>query len=471
MKLPIEFFASLPFPPSTPTAPPTNCWTAPLSPARLIGHALDAGYGAPADLLGPGHTAMPLELQQFMTLRMRSAWKLLKKRAAGYAAHAFVSALDATDKGDASTILGSICARAAIERWLQSQTPKQEILRFWHYSVYTSKSVGRQAIALTWGGGKSAPDFLVCAKATTGLQHWYALEAKGTLGPRDWSAIQEGLNQAQLVCAIQVFPEGDTHIPTKAFCSQAHLHGTPPTLLRATLVDPPPADDALSLQLCEPIGVLRQLARGVAQWAVVTDNATVTEDGRHHWARLARGVGLGAPLELGVLSTVYEASDAIGVVLRAFDWLADALLDPFLARSAQNSNRLDWSAALAGAVAQAPFTTSQLDANARRLATDLLDALRIPQMAAPIDWGEAMSQLMNARVRISLTDTEPSSVVEFANSLDQQSEPSRVLRAVTERLTDRSSDSEVQVLLNGLAIRQRPESLLLETIGWPAVPG
>ena len=469
MKLPIHFFASLPVPPSIPAAPPTNSWTAPLSPAQLVGHALDAGYGAPADLLGPGHTAMPLELQQFMTLRMRSAWKLLKKRAAGYEAHSFVSMLDATDKGDASTILGSICARAAIEKWLQSQTPKQKILRFWHYSVYTSKSVGRQAAALTWNGGQSAPDFLVCAKPATGPQKWYALEAKGMLGPRDWSAIQNGLNQAQLVCAIQVFPAGGTHFPTKAFCAQAHLSHS---LLMATLVDPPPADDALSLQLCEPLGVLRHLARGVVQWAALTDDRTITEDGQVHWARLARGVGVGAPLEVGVLSTVYEASETIGVVLRAFDWLVDGLLDPFLARLAQNSNRPDWGAALAGVVAtQAPFATSQLDANARRLVADLVEALRRSQLGAPTSWGEAMSQLVNARVRISSTDDEPSSVVEFANRLDQQSEPSRVLKAVTERLTDRPANREVQVLLNGLAIRQRPEPQRLVATERPVVRG
>jgi hypothetical protein len=459
MKLPIDFIDELPASLGIPVPPAPPWRTASLTPAQLLGHALDAGYGAPTHLLGVGTKAMPTELRQFMTLRMRSAWKLLKKRTSGYEAHAFVSGLDATDKGDASTILGSICARAAIEEWLNSQIPKQKLLRFWHYSVYTQKLVGKRVASLTWGGGKSAPDFLVCAKASADKQQWYTLEAKGTFGPRDWTEIQNGLDQAQLVYEIQVFPGGSTHKLAKAFCSQAHLHGTPPLKLMTTLVDPPPDSDALSIQLCEPLGVLTYLAKGLSQWSALTDEATAREDARFNWSRIARGLGLGTQLEIGVLQAVFRSRESIYAVLSAFEFLSVELLEPYLTRQDAEVRPTDWFSSLARIAGMQlnPNAPTEIYPGTNDLVTALVLAVQRAKLEAPVTWKGAMNQLVNARVRIPHDDRQPSTVADFARQLDSDCEGAQTVERVPDLLLPHPPNERVQVRLNGLAVWQRPE--------------
>lgn len=460
MKLPIDFFASLPAPPSIPAAPPTNGWTAPLSPAQLMGHALDAGYGAPADWLGPGHTVMPPELQQFMTLRMRSAWKLLKKRPTGYEAHGFVPQLDSTDLGDAATVVGSICARAAFEEWLTNTFPQQRIHRFWHHSVYTHKSVGRWVLPWAVGTGNEAPDFLVCTREPSGQAHWYVLEAKGTMGPINWTAIKKGLRQARRIACIQVFPGAGTPKPVvKAFCSQAHLLGTPGTLA-VTLVDPPPEAGTPAVQLCEPLGVLRQLMRSVAQWEALTGHEPAQRNddvrpSRYRWARLARGMGFGAAVELGVLNTVYRSREAVISVLQAVDWLTARLVEPYLSRADAGAKQNDWRSAL-DQIADAPQNAAiehGMGPATWGLVTELANAWRNAQQEPPITWEGAMKQLVNASVRIPHDDEQLSTVADFARQLDRDCEVERV----TDRLLSRPPNERIHVRLNGLAVWQRPE--------------
>lgn len=476
MQLPIDFFANLPVPPSIPTAPPTNSWTAPLSPAQLIGHALDAGYGAPADLLGPGHTAMPLELQQFMTLRLRSVWKVLKKRSTGYEAHSFVPHLDSTDLGDAATVLGSICARAAFEEWLTNTFPQQRIYRFWHHSVYTHKSVGRWILPWAVGAGNEAPDYLVCTRVPSGATHWYVLEAKGTLGAVNWTSIKKGLRQARRIAFIQVFPgAGSPKDVVKAFCSQAHLLGTPGGL-KVTLVDPPPEAGTPAVYLCEPLGVLRELMRSIAQWEALTGTESELQSddvnfNAYRWERLARGVGFGVPLELGVVDEVYRSREAIASVLRAFDWLADELVEPYLNRPNTGANQNDWLSTL-DQIADAPQSAaarSEIAPSARGLATALVRAMRNTQLEPPITWEGVMGQLVNASVSIPHANRQVSNVADFASQLDRACGQAAAAKNLTDVVLRRSPNERIQVRLSGLAVWQRPEPQRLDVKARPAV--
>lgn len=476
MQLPIDFFASLPVPPSIPTAPPTHRWTAPLSPAQLIGHALDAGYGAPASLLGSAHTAMPLELQQFMTLRMRSAWKVLKKRSTGYEAHSFVPQLDSTDLGDAATVLGSICARAAFEEWLTNTFPQQRIYRFWHHSVYTHKSVGRWILPWAVGAGNEAPDYLVCTRVPSGATHWYVLEAKGTLGAVNWTSIKKGLRQARRIAFIQVFPgTGAPKDVVKAFCSQAHLLGTP-GVLKVTLVDPPPEAGTPAVYLCEPLGVLRQLMRSIAQWEALTGNAPAQQNdavpsSRYRWAPLARGTGFGAPVELGVLNTVYRSREAIATVLHAMDWLVEALVDPYLNRSNTGDKQNAWLSALEQMPNARMRTTTQHDIDPATwdLITALVNALRNSQQEPPSTWHSAIGQLLSARVPIPHDDQRPSTVADFAGQLDLDCQQAQAVGDVTDGPLPHPPKERIRMRLNGLAVWQRPVPQRLEATDRPVV--
>lgn len=450
MHLPISFYAALPAPlPAATSFIPT--WTAALGPLELLGYALDAGYGSPTDLLDK--TTMPRQLRQFMTLRMRSAWQLLKKDHTGYQARSFVSQLDTTDMGDASTILGSICARASIAVWLRNQTPRQKVLRFWHYSVYTNRSVGKRVVSLNWGLDKSAPDFLVCAKASSGPQIWYPLEAKGTLGPRKWSLTTRGLAQAAKVGMLQIYTKGPTfnYYPIKAFCSQAHLHGSPP-YLKATLVDPPPAEGAHTLELCEPLGVLHQLARSATQWEELTSGKASPSANGHRWAKVTRGLGFGASLELGISNAVYDAKATIVSLIRAFDLLVEHVVEPYLERVGQQASYSKSPAALQQIVSSARdvLNGQQIDKSTGRLASELLTALQAFSSPSPSNWGEMMSLLVTARVDLSGQGTETTSVAEWANALDTQVS----VLPLVDRLARATDSADTRFLLNGLAIRQ-----------------
>jgi len=166
-----------------------------------------------------------------------------------------------------------------------------------------------------------------------------------------------------------------------------------------------------------------------------------------------RGLGFGAALELGISNAVYEAKATIGSLIRTFDLLAEHVVEPYLERVDPPASYSKSSAAFEQIVISAHevLKGQQVDKSARRMASELLNALQESSLPSPANWGEMMSLLVTARVDLSGQGTETTSVAEWASALDTQVS----VLPLVDRLAPGADSADARFLLNGLAIRQQ----------------
>ncbi|SPB18171.1 hypothetical protein NOV72_05370 [Caballeronia novacaledonica] len=202
--------------------------------------ALDAGYGSLSsrsmkEVLGLLQTDIA-RLRDYQRARLRLLLSLfdINIRASLFEVHGIAKVLEASEKSDASFILGSVGCRYATEEWLLQR--KRYIESFWHYSTYSSKAVAKIKLSAPELAGKSRPDYLV----RDNRGEWYALEAKGTFDEGNWSTLRDGLKQAWRLKTIRLT---DPNTKTTAnvlvsdfACALTHIENNRP---RVTFVDPP----------------------------------------------------------------------------------------------------------------------------------------------------------------------------------------------------------------------------------------
>jgi hypothetical protein len=214
-----------------------------LSGLKLRAMALDAGYGAPTDQAKLLRYAPALRKQ--LHAYQKARWKFLKTLLETdpvndeVRARPLVGYIESTEKGDAAFILGCLGSRYATAEWLSHR--KQTLDCFWHFSVYANA-----AVSISLSDSRSLPDYIAHATGPESKPegHWYAVEAKGTLGAEDWSRLQVGLGQARLLKtfgysdqygAIQT-AKIDDHAVSLACFENRRLH--------IVHVDPPAGEDA-----------------------------------------------------------------------------------------------------------------------------------------------------------------------------------------------------------------------------------
>lgn len=419
----------------------------PFAPLDLIAYAVDSGYGAPAHLFGAGTLTMPTEFGRFVRLRARSTRNLLKKTAAGWKRQDFVAQLDSTELGDASTILGVICARAAMERWLAKNG--WTLVRFWHYSVYNAKSVGRRVVGLSASTGGQTPDFLVCARNTgNGQLAWFSLEAKGTLDVLSitsapvWEKVRDGLQQALQIEGVFTFPGVNWYPIDAAFCSHARIDAAT-DVMSVLLVDPEPEANAGPFKLVEPLGVIYQLAQSVSQWhALARSPGRNTEiSGGYVWQSMARGLGIGNSIYLGVAVTVYDQRDVLLAVVEAFTHLAE-YVDHWLGRQTGAPDSQRWGHVFADSAIEALTEQRQeMSNNSDIIFREIQAAAQDDKLPLEQDWGQLMARLISFPIQSLRQPDEAQSVRQWVATL------APAVRG--------ESNAQIRTMSNGLALSRR----------------
>lgn len=215
-------------------ASPPIALPAPLDPA-VIAAASDCGYGASAACLGIVPVNEWFALQAFAINRFLGVASLVTAPVAGsWKLASFAKFIEKSEKSPAAHILGSVYCRYAAEQWQSSCG--FALKRFWHFGLAKHPAVN--LAGLNPVNASQNPDFVY--ENSNG--DWFAIEAKGSLGKKDYSELKEGLEQASKFQAISFIEPAAGNVVSAALagfaCSGTYfdMHSNE---LQVEHVDPP----------------------------------------------------------------------------------------------------------------------------------------------------------------------------------------------------------------------------------------
>lgn len=279
--------------------------------SKLLAMAMDAGYGTRTDLdtLLRFTPAMRKQLRAYLTARWNVLTSLLEIDPVSEEVRTLplVQYIESTEKGDAAFILGCLGSRYATAEWLHHRG--QSLDHFWHFSVYADP-----AVSITLSDTESRPDYLAHAHSPhSGVEgHWYAVEAKGTLGRVDWGPLQTGMAQARLLKKFGYSDRyGDIRMATIDDCAVS-LACFESRRLHIVHVDPPADKNETEAE-----------ARGGPSFLFNSDMVNLLNfyQGYHQFKSMTRQTGSGGITVVGGVE-VYLGEFAINRLSQAEAWIA-----------------------------------------------------------------------------------------------------------------------------------------------------